>query len=64
MQLAPSEHLLFSFVQNYLNAWSGQLALTFIYETDQPEPVSEPGVLLLTCIALLGLSLGRREKAN
>ncbi len=51
----------FSFVQNDLNAWSGRLALTFVYETGGPAPVSEPGLLLLTGTGLLTLALGRRR---
>ena len=51
----------FSFVQNDLNAWSGRLALTFVYETGGLAPVSEPGLLLLTGTGLLALALGRRR---
>jgi len=54
----------FSFVQNDLNAWSGRLALTFVYETGGPAPVSEPPLLLLTCTGLLALVLGRRRQGQ
>jgi hypothetical protein len=51
----------YSYVDNYLNKWSGNIALTYVYETDSPVPTPEPGSLLLVCASLLGLAGVRRK---
>lgn len=51
----------YSFVHNYLNDWSGRLALTYIYETNGPSPIPEPGTLLLAGTALLALAWAQRR---
>jgi hypothetical protein len=50
----------YSYVDNNLNKWSGDIALTYVYETDNPSPIPEPGTLLLLRASLLGLACGRR----
>jgi hypothetical protein len=50
----------YSLVDNYLNKWSGNFALTYEYETGDPSPIPEPGTLLLLCAGVLGLTWRRR----
>lgn len=52
-------HPVYSCVDNYLNKWSGTVALTYVYETGAPVPL--PGTLLLLAPGALALGLLRRR---
>lgn len=50
----------YSQIDTYLNAWYGQVALTYVYETGTPGGVSEPPAPWLLLPGLLALRLARR----
>ncbi len=52
-------HPVYSCVDNYLNKWSGTIALTYVYETGTPVPL--PGTLLLLGPGTLALAWLRRR---
>ena len=55
----------YSKLDNYLNEWSGTVALTYVYETSGPASAPEPASLLLVCAGLLGTGfLMRRSGAS
>lgn len=51
----------YSQLDNYLNEWSGDIALTYVYETAGPTPAHEPASLLLVSMGLLGMGLVGRS---
>lgn len=58
---SASEWPTYSRLDNFLNEWKGQLALTFVYDTEQPGPVPEPLSLALAGLGLASLAMTRRR---